>query len=148
MRFSRQEYWSGLPFPSSRDLPQPESPALQGDSLPTEPPGKPLGKNGYMYMYDWVPLLSTWNYHNFVNQLLLLLFSHWVMFNSFATLWTIAPQAPLSMEFPRQEYWSGLSFPSPRHLPEPRMEPMSPALAGGFFYPWATRKVHSIYSPL
>jgi len=45
MGFSRQEYWSGLPFPSPGDLPDPGiksgSPALQADSLPSEPPGKP-----------------------------------------------------------------------------------------------------------
>ena len=45
MGFSRQEYWSGLPFPSPGDLPdpgiKPKSPALQADSLPSEPPGKP-----------------------------------------------------------------------------------------------------------
>ena len=45
MGFSRQEYWSGLPFPSPGDLPDPEmepgSSALQADSLPSEPPGKP-----------------------------------------------------------------------------------------------------------
>ena len=37
------------------------------------------------------------------------------------------------MAFPRQEYWSGLSFPSPRDLPDPGIKPVSPALAGGFF---------------
>ena len=46
MGFSRQEYWSGLPFPSPGDLPNPRikagSPALQADSLPSEPPGKPI----------------------------------------------------------------------------------------------------------
>ena len=46
MGFSRQEYWSGLPFPSPGDLPNPEiepgSPALQTDALPSEPLGKPL----------------------------------------------------------------------------------------------------------
>ena len=54
----------------------------------------------------------------------------------FATPWTVACQAPLSMEFSRQEYWSGLPFPSPGDLPDPRIEPVSfafPALAGGFF---------------
>ena len=49
MGFSRQEYWSGLPFPSSRDLPdpgiKPGSPALQADSLPFEAPGKPPCEN-------------------------------------------------------------------------------------------------------
>ena len=46
----------------------------------------------------------------------------------FATLWTVAHQAPLSMEFSRQEYWSGLPFPSPEYLPKPVTEPRSPAL--------------------
>ena len=44
------------------------------------------------------------------------------------TPWTIAHQAPLSMEFSRQEYWSGLPFPSQRDLPDPGIEPGSPAL--------------------
>ena len=46
----------------------------------------------------------------------------------FATPWTIAHQAPLSMEFSRQEYWNGLPFPTPKDLPGPGMEPGSPAL--------------------
>ena len=46
---------------------------------------------------------------------------------------TIARQAPLSMEFSRQEYWSGLPFPSPGDLPNPGIQPASPVLAGGFF---------------
>ena len=46
----------------------------------------------------------------------------------FATLWTVACQAPLFMEFSRQEYWSGLSFPSPEDLPDPGIKPGSPAL--------------------
>ena len=53
----------------------------------------------------------------------------------FATPWTIANQAPLSMEFPRQEYWSGLPFPIPGDLSNPGIEPVSlvsPALAGGW----------------
>ena len=46
----------------------------------------------------------------------------------FATPWTVACQAPLSMGFSRQEYWSGLPFPSPGDLPNPGIEPGSPAL--------------------
>ena len=46
----------------------------------------------------------------------------------FATPWTEAYKAPLSMEFSGQEYWSGLPFPSPGDLPEPGNEPRSPAL--------------------
>ena len=52
--------------------------------------------------------------------------------DSFATPWTVAHQAPLSMEFSRQKFWSGLPFPPPEDLPEPGTEPMShasPALA-------------------
>ena len=44
-----------------------------------------------------------------------------------------ARQAPLSMELSRQEYWSGLPFPPPGDLPDPGIEPASPALAGGSF---------------
>ena len=50
MRFSRQEYWSGLPFPSAGDLPdpgiEPWSTALQADTLTSQPPGKPKGLEG------------------------------------------------------------------------------------------------------
>ena len=52
------------------------------------------------------------------------------------TRWTVAHQAPLPMEFSRQEYWSGLPFPTPEDLPylgNELMTPVSPALAGGFF---------------
>ena len=46
----------------------------------------------------------------------------------FAISWTVAYQAPLSMEFSRQEYWSVLPFPSPEDLPDPGIEPRSPEL--------------------
>ena len=48
------------------------------------------------------------------------------MSNSFVIPWTVAHQASLSTGFSRQEYWSGLSFPSPGDLPDPEIEPMSP----------------------
>ena len=54
----------------------------------------------------------------------------------FATPWTVARQAPLSMGFSREEYWSGLPCPPPGDLPDPgikSMSLMSPALAGRFF---------------
>ena len=51
----------------------------------------------------------------------------------FVAPWTVAHQAPLYVEFSRQEYWSGLPFPSPRDLPNPGIEPRSPALAVRFF---------------
>ena len=46
----------------------------------------------------------------------------------FATPWTVAYQASQSMGFSRQEYWSGVPFPSPGDLPDPGIEPLSPAL--------------------
>ena len=55
MEFSRQEHWSGLPFPSPRDLPdpgiEPEFPALQGGSLPSEPLEKPLVGPIFPYIF-------------------------------------------------------------------------------------------------
>ena len=106
MGFSRQEYRSGLPFPSPEDLPdpaiEPGSPALQADSSPAEPQGKPISKESEVKSLSRVCL--------------------------FSTLWTVAHQAPPSMGFSRQEYRSGLPFPSPGDLPNPGIEPRSPAL--------------------
>ena len=56
-----------------------------------------------------------------------------VVSNSFATPWTVACQVPLSMEFSRQEYWSGLPFPPPGHLSDPGIEPASFLSASIFF---------------
>ena len=54
--------------------------------------------------------------------------SHFSCVQLFVTPWTVAHQAPLSMGFSRQEYWSGLPFPSPGNLPDPGIKPGSPAL--------------------
>ena len=51
------------------------------------------------------------------------------------TPWTVALQAPLSLAFSRQEYWSGLPFPSPGELPDPGIKPGSPALQADFLPP-------------
>ena len=61
------------------------------------------------------------------------MFSCSVVSDSLTTPWTVARQAPLSIGFSRQEYWSGLPFPSLWDLPNLEIEPASPALAGGFF---------------
>ena len=115
MGFPRQEYWSGLLFPSLGDLSdpgiKPGSLALQADIYiffyQTLPWGKPKRK------IKWVKSLS--------------------YVRLFATSWTVAHQDSLSMGFPRQEYWSGLPFPSSGDLHNPGIKPGSPALAGGFF---------------
>ena len=62
--------------------------------------------------------------------MLLLLFSCYV--GLVANLWTVACQAPLSMQFPKQEYWSKLPFPTPRDLIDPGIKCVSPALTGEF----------------
>ena len=58
-----------------------------------------------------------------------------------AAPWTVAHQAPLSMGFPRQEYWSGLPVPFPGHLSHPGIEPTSPAVACRFFTTEPPRKM-------
>ena len=88
----------------------------------------------------------------FLHNALLLLLSHQVMADSFVTPGTIARQALLSMGFPRQGYWSVLPFLSSGDLPDSRIEPTSPALAGRFFTaeppgkPAITHYQYSIYS--
>ena len=96
MGFPRQEYWSGLPFPSPGDLPDPEikptPPAVAGRVFTTEPPGKPYLRT-CACMLRRVPLL--------------------------VTPWTVACQTPLSMGFSRQDYWNVLPCPPPGNLPNP-----------------------------
>ena len=65
------------------------------------------------------------------------LLSHFSLVRLFAPWWTVAPQAPLSMKFSRQEFWSGSPCPPPRDLPNPGIEPeslTSPASAGVYFF--------------
>ena len=66
----------------------------------------------------------------------------------FATPWTAASQAPLSMGFSRQQYWSGLPFPSPGDLPDSGIEPRSPALQAGALPSKPPRKLQMISAAL
>ena len=59
----------------------------------------------------------------------------------FVTPWTVVYQVLPSMGFSRQEYWSGLPFPSPGDLPDPRIEPRVSHIVGRCFIVWATREV-------
>ena len=137
---------------------EPGSPALEADSLPSEPPGKSphclqhsrgsgggidreLGISRYRLLYTgWLN-----------NKVLLDSMGNYIQYPAinhngrevkwsevaqscptrpvrlFATPWTVAYQAPLSMGFSRQEYWSGLPFPSPGDLSDPGIKPGSPA---------------------
>ena len=95
MEFSRQEHWNVLPCPPPGDLPDP----------------------GIRPSYSLSPALANMFFTTEVKSL-----SHvWL----FANPWTVAYQAPQSLEFSRQEYWSGLPFSSPGDLPNPGIEPGS-----------------------
>ena len=101
MGFSRQEYWSGLPFPSPGTLPDPRiepaspmSPELQADSLPLEPM-----KADKRYK---IPVISTRDVlYSMINILIML--NRFSRVSLFVTPWTVAHQAPLFMGFSRQE---------------------------------------------
>ena len=108
MEFSRQEYWSRFPFPSSRDLSHPGiepaslmTPRLAGKFLTNWTTGEILHPRSVKVKVKCPTLFDPW---------------------------TVAHQAPPSMGFFRQEYWSGLPFPSPGDLPDPGIEARSPTL--------------------
>ena len=80
-----------------------------------------------------------------INHVYACVLSHFSRVQLFATPWTVACQAPLSMGFLREEYWSGLPFPSPGDLPDSGIEPVSctsPALAGKSFTTSTTWEAH------
>ena len=106
MEFSRQEYWSGLPFPPPGDLPDQE----------IKPLSSCVSCTGRQILYH----RATWETHGggLVAK----------SCSTLATPWTVARQAPLSMGFSRQEYWSGLPFLSPGDLSNPGIEAGSLAL--------------------
>ena len=108
MEFSRQVYWSGLPFPPPGDLPDQGIKALSSC----------VSCTGRQILYHW----ATWETHcgGLVTK----------SCPTLATPWTRACQDPLSMGFSRQEYWSGLPFLSPEDLSNPGIKPGSLALQG------------------
>ena len=124
--FPRQEYCSGLPVPSPGALPdleiEPGSSALQADFLPSEPPGKP--KLWKISVNSKTTALSLTNSALCLESLLLVC-SSFSCVRLFATPWSVACQVPLSMEFSRQEHWSGLPFPTPGVLPNAGIKPGS-----------------------
>ena len=103
MGFSRQEYWSGLPCPSPGDL---LDPGIELASFMS-----PAVAGGF-----------------FTTSATIVKAKSLSRVRLFVTPWTVAYQASQSMEFSRQEYWSGLPFPSPGDLPNPGIEPGSPTL--------------------
>ena len=77
---------------------------------------------------------------------LLLLFSRYVITDSLETLWTVASQAPLSLRFSRQDYWSGLPFLSPRDLSNLGIKPGSPALQPDVLSDLTGKPIKYVYS--
>ena len=77
------------------------------------------------------------------SQLFSVTVNHVVLSDSFAAPWTVACQAPLSMGFPRQEYWSRLPFLYPEDLPNSKVKPGSPALQADSLLPEPLGKTHS-----
>ena len=102
MGFSKQESWSGLPCLPPGDLPDPGIELVCPLSLALQEDSFPLSHQGSPYIMIWI-LNRSFSKKKKVKSL-----SH---VRLFATPWTIAYQAPLSMELSRQEYWSGLPFP-------------------------------------
>ena len=130
--FSRQEHWSGLPSPSPRH----EGKKWKWSrSVVSDKVWLSLNSwysvdqqsHSLMLSFVKVPQEGLTTFLSYYNPQMLL-FSHSVMSNSFVTPWTLPHQAPLPMGFSRWDYWSGLPFPVPGCLPDPEMEPMSPAL--------------------
>ena len=141
-KFFRHKYWSGLPFPSPGDVPdlgiKPRSPALQVDALPSEPPGKPLYAAAAAKSLQSCPTLcdprDVSPPSSPVPGILQARTLEWVAISFskaskwkvnvkslsrvwlLATPWTSAYQAPPSMGFSRQEYWSGVPLPSLKPL--------------------------------
>ena len=118
MGFSRQEYWSGLPFLSPRDLPnpgiKPGSPALQADALPSEPPGKPKVKMKVAQLCPTVCDPTDCVVHGILQARIL----EWV------------------------------AFPFSRGSSQPRGRTQVSCIAGGFFTSWATREAQYFFKPL
>ena len=137
-KFSRPKYWSGYPFPFPGNLPNPgikprsthiaggfftswatreAQEYLSGKLIPSpvDLPNSGVKPGSPALQADSLPSELPGN--PWVKSL-----SHVQLF---ATLWTVAHQAPPSMEFSRQEYWSGVPLPSPGDLPDPGIEPFA-----------------------
>ena len=143
MEFPRQEYQSGQPFLSPGDLPnpgiKPRSPALQTDyGLIHAISISKVVKIAYLTFNSWFSIYLCILYYihngsNYIFKIYICIFMcvhvcRSVMSNFLPPPRTVVSQAPLSMGFPRQEYWSGLLFPFSGSLPHPGIELRSPTL--------------------
>ena len=140
--FSRQEHWSRLSFPS----PMQESEkwkwsgSVVSDSswpLDYSLPGSSIHGIFQARVLEWVAIAFS-GCTIMLQYKSVSCFSHVQLF---ATPWTVTCQAPLSMEFSWQKYWSGYPYLSPVDLPNPGIEPGSPALRTDFFIIWAMEPI-------
>ena len=135
--FSRQEHWSGMPFPSP--MHESESEVAQScltlhNPMDCSPPGSSIQWIFQARILEWGAIAFSEFFASYVKFYILVVISCLVtMFESFVTPWTVAHQPPLSMGFPRQEYRSGLPFPTLGELPNSGIESVLPALAGRLF---------------
>ena len=135
--FSRQEHWSGLPFPS----PVQESEKWKWSRSVVSDSYRPHGLQPTRLLHPWDFLSKSTRVGSiaFFRQSL----SH---VQIFAIPWTAALQAPLFMEFSRQQYWSGKPFPSSRRSSRPRDRTQASHISGRFFTVWVTREALSLYN--
>ena len=148
MGFSRQESWSGLPFLSPGDLPdpgiEPGSPALQADALPSEPPGKP--NSIYLYTYFQIYIYIS------ISYFLVIL----CMLCPKSSQSCLTPYDPIDRSPPGSSVYgihqtSGLPWASSGDLPDPGIEPMpltSAAMTGRFFIASTTGKTQTSCSSI
>ena len=135
MGFSKQKYWSVLPCSPPGDLPNPGiDPGIYLASLTSSPTLASSPRLAASAIWEAPPFLPS---HHLNTKKLLKPSPAWwkkvkvwslSLVRLFATPWTVDYQAPPSMGFSRQEYWSRLPFPSPGDLPDPGIEPESPTL--------------------
>ena len=128
---ARKLEWIAISFSrgSSQPRDQTWSPALQADSLACELQGKPPYNPSYLAVTIFHRIghnLATKPPPSYFNMKVKVLATQ--LCPALVTSWTVACQAPASMGFSRQEYWSGLPFPSPGDLPDPEIEPEPPEL--------------------
>ena len=115
--------WVAISFSSDPGI-TPRSPALQADSLACELQGKPPYNPSYLAVTIFHRIghnLATKPPPSYFNMKVKVLATQ--LCPALVTSWTVACQAPASMGFSRQEYWSGLPFPSPGDLPNPGIKP-------------------------
>ena len=131
---------------------EPRSPALQADSLPSEPPGNPMNTGVFSLsllqeifptqesnwsLLHWRWILSQQSYQGSPKVKVLVT----QLCPTFCTPWTVAHWAPLSMGFSRQEHWSGLPLLSPGESSQPRNWTWVSYIAGRFFTYWAVKEI-------